>query len=99
MDDEGCSGVRSANGFTPGVKKGKPCRRGAHVQHVLCDETNRIRRTRRWLCLWKAMWRDWTALVGGRDGSSHERTQETELQGIVDGLARNPREAVKKFEE
>ena len=37
--------------------------------------------------------------VGGRDESSHERTQETELQGIVDGLARNPREAVKKFEE
>ena len=39
VDDEGCSGVRSGNGLTPGVEKGKPPRRGAHVPHVLCDET------------------------------------------------------------
>ena len=32
----------------------KPPRRGAHVPHVLCAETNRIRRTRRWLWPWKA---------------------------------------------
>ena len=33
------------------------------------------------------------------DRQTGRTRRETELQGIVGGLARNPREAVKKFEE
>ena len=48
VDDEGRSGVREQK--WPHIRCGqrKPPRRRAHVPHVLCYETNRIWRTRRW---------------------------------------------------
>ena len=64
LDDEGRSGVRSANGLTPGV--GKESR-----LLCLCESSLRKMQSRQT----DQTWRDWTALVGGRDECSHERTQ------------------------
>ena len=83
-------------------KKESLAEEGAHVQHVLCDETNRIRRTRRWLCFLRRVnrptggtRRHLSAVAMKALTSGHKK----QFPGIVDGLARNPREPVKKFEE
>ena len=53
VDDEGRSGVRSANGLTPGV--GKECRpEEERMCHTLCVMKQTEYGTRRWLCLWRA---------------------------------------------
>ena len=75
LDDEGRSGVRSANGLTPGVGKES----GSSACGKLLEEGKQTNRQ---------TWRDLTALVGGRDECSHERTQlrtSDEAQSKVKG--------------
>ena len=82
VDDEGRSGVWSANDHTPGVEKeGRP--EQEPMCHTFCvmKQTEYGEREDGSACgklfeeSKQSNWRDLTALVGGRDESSHERTQ------------------------
>ena len=82
VDDEGRSSVRSANGLTPGVEKeSRP--EEERMCHTFCvmkqtEYGERDDGSTRGKLLEESKltnWRDQTALVGGRDECSHERTQ------------------------
>ena len=82
VDDEGRSGVRSGNGLTPGVGKGSRPEE-ERMCHTFCVKKRTAYREREDVSACgkvleeskQSNWRDWTAPVGGRDGSSHERIQ------------------------
>ena len=79
VDDAGRSGVRSGNGFSPRVEEEsrpeeermchtfgvmKQTEYGEREDGSACGEESK-----------QSNWSDWTALVGGLDECSHERTQ------------------------
>ena len=82
VDDEARSGFRSANGLTPGVKRGSRSEE-ERMCHTFClmKQTEYGEREDGSACgklleeSKLSNWSRWTALVGGRDESSHERTQ------------------------
>ena len=82
VDDEGRSGVRSGNGLTQGVEvESRPEeQRMCHTFFVM-KQTEYGEREDGSACgklleeSKQTNWRDWTAVVGGRDESSYERTQ------------------------
>ena len=82
VDDEGRSGVRRRNGLTLGVAKGSRPEE-ERMCHTFCviKQTEYGEREDGSACgklleeSKQSNWRDETALVGGWDESSHERTQ------------------------